>query len=95
LLSSTGRTVAAGLGGAVGLVTVAILDVLWIPLWGLIGAAEASAIAYLAMGVVAAWELHKEAVNERLSPPVPVRLPGGDLAGLSTETGYTGVSSDS
>jgi O-antigen/teichoic acid export membrane protein len=84
LLSSTGKTAAAGLGGAVGLVIVAILDVLWIPLWGLIGAAEASAIAYLAMGVVAALALHKDELENQPSPTVPVRVPGGNPARLTT-----------
>jgi O-antigen/teichoic acid export membrane protein len=59
LLAATGKTVAAGLAGVTGLVVVAILDIVWIPIWGLIGAAEASAIAYLVMGVAAMWALRR------------------------------------
>jgi O-antigen/teichoic acid export membrane protein len=66
LLASTGKTGPAGLAGVLGLVVVAILDVIWIPMWGLIGAAEASAIAYLVMGVGAAVALHREGARERV-----------------------------
>jgi O-antigen/teichoic acid export membrane protein len=65
LLASTGKTGPAGLAGIVGLVVVAILDVIWIPMWGLIGAAEASAIAYLVMGVLASLALNREGARQR------------------------------
>jgi O-antigen/teichoic acid export membrane protein len=64
LLAATGKTAAAGLGGAMGLVVVAVLDVIWIRLWGLIGAAEASAVAYLVMGTAAAWALRRAKAEE-------------------------------
>ena len=54
VLSGIGATTVAGISGMIGLTSVLVLDLMFIPPFGLIGAAWASVFAYIAMGA-SAW----------------------------------------
>ncbi len=58
--SSRDRQQVSILAAVVGLVLNVALDWLFIPLWGIVGAALASGLAYSATGLVLLWAFHRE-----------------------------------
>ncbi len=79
ILAGLGRTAASGLAGLAGLVLVVPLDLVLIPRHGLVGAAVASAVAYLATGLaamVALWWTERGRAPDGVRPP-PGGVPGG------------------
>jgi O-antigen/teichoic acid export membrane protein len=69
LLAAAGRTISSGMAGIVGLVAVVPLDLILIPRYGLVGAAWASVVAYIATGLAASLALAHPPGGHRRSIP--------------------------